>query len=291
MITRPSWEWRDHPHPCKHRVVNSQSGRRVMRAADVVVRRLPVSRVSRGVGLAAAAVLLAACGGGGGDGSGTPPNLPSRTGTVEPSVTASVPSPTRTLPTRSTAPTQTTTETATVTETPTQTPTEQPTPSAAPTSSPPGEASSDTTGTPSWVWWLLGAMVIVAGVAIPLLVRASRRRAWRTDLAAAEQEVGWFVRVLLPELQRARSAAEVRGGWGVGEARVVAVEARLTALAASARDDAGRARAVVLRDAVRLSRERIGAIAGSEAADVSRDLAAVSADLAATLGQPASPSL
>jgi hypothetical protein len=141
------------------------------------------------------------------------------------------------------------------------------------------------------VWWLLAALLVAAVVAIPLLVVASRRREWRAGLTAAEQEVGWYVQVLLPELQQAGSAAGVRGGWGVGQARVVAVEDRLTALAASARDDAGRARAVGLRDAVRVSRERIGTIAGSGAADVSGDLAAVSADLAATVGRPASAGL
>ncbi len=144
---------------------------------------------------------------------------------------------------------------------------------------------------PTWVWWLLAALVVGAAVATPLLVRANRRRAWRADLAAAEQEVGWFARVLLPELQQAGSAAEVRGGWAVGEARVAAVEDRLTALAAAAPDDAGRARAVELRDAVRLSRERIGTISRSAAAEVSRELAAVSADLAATLEPPAPTSV
>ena len=136
------------------------------------------------------------------------------------------------------------------------------------------------------MWWLLGALVVALAVAIPLLVAASRRRAWRADLAAAEQEVGWFVQTLLPTLQQAGSATAVSGGWGVGEARVAAVEDRLTALAASARDDAGRARALALRDGVRLARERIRNLAGSGAADLSRDLAAVAADLAATLRLP-----
>ena len=236
------------------------------------------SRVLRAFGLAVAAAVLSACGSGGGDGSGTPPVLPSRTGTVLPSVTASVPSPTRTLPTRDETPTETAPE---------------PTPSAAESSAPPAEAasSSETTGTPTWVWWLLAALLVAAVVAIPLLVVASRRRAWRAELTAAEQDVNSFVQVLLPELQRAGSAAGVRGGWGVGQARVVALEDRLTALASSARDDAGRARAVGLRDAVRVSRERIGTIAASGRADVSGDLAAVSADLVAALERSASLSL
>ena len=116
-------------------------------------------------------------------------------------------------------------------------------------------------------------------------MRAKRRREWEADLATAEQEVGWFVRVLLPQLQQEGSAAEVRGGWSVSEARVMAVEDRLTALAASGGDDAGKARAAELRDAVRLSRERIRTLSASGAVDVSRDLATVSADLAATLGK------
>ena len=187
-----------------------------------------------------------------------------------------------------------------MTETPTPTPSEttSETPSASPTASPtasssatpePSEepASATTTGTPSWVWWLLGALLVAAAVAIPLLVRASKHRRWRADLAEAEGEVGWFAQTLLPGLQQAGSPAEVRGGWGVGQARVAAVEDRLTALAASAPDEEGEARAVTLRDAVRQARERIAALAASETADVSRELAPVSADLAAALRPPA----
>ena len=138
------------------------------------------------------------------------------------------------------------------------------------------------------MWWLLALLVVAAAVAIPLLVRSSRTRSWRADLAGAEHEVEWFAQVLLPELQQASSAAEVRGGWNIGEVRVVAVEDRLTALAAAARDDTGRARAVELRDAVRQARGRIRAVAESNAIEVSRDLAAVAADLTATL-RPAPP--
>lgn len=127
--------------------------------------------------------------------------------------------------------------------------------------------------------------MVAAAVAIPLWVRARKRRRWRADLAEAEREVEWLLRVLIPELQQAGSAAAVRGGWGVGEARVAAVEDRLTELAASAPDDAGRARAVELRDAVRQTRERIRATAtSSEGTDVSGDLAAVAVDLARVWG-------
>ena len=264
-----------------------------MRGPSFVIFRVPVPRVWPGVGLAAAAALFTACGGGE---SGTSPSLPSRTGTAQPSVTASVPSPTRTLPDRSTTPaetsppaetstpTRTETTTQTATRTTTQTPTEEPAPAAGSNSSHAEKTTSDATDAPAWLWWLLAAVLVVCAVAIPLLVRARRRRAWDADLAAAEHEVEWFVRVLLPELQQAGSATEVRGGWGVGEARVAAVEDQLTALAATGRDDAGTARAVALRDAVRLSRERIRNLATSGPADISRDLAAVSADLATALG-------
>jgi hypothetical protein len=138
------------------------------------------------------------------------------------------------------------------------------------------------------VWWLAGALLVAAAVATPLWVRARKRRRWRADLAEAEQEVEWFLRVLIPELQQAGSPAVVRGGWGVGEARVAAVEDRLTGLAASAPDDAGRARAVELRDAVRQARERIRATAASsEGTDVSGALGAVAADLARVWGPAA----
>ena len=296
-----------------------------MAPGNVMGSRLLVSRALVVSGLAAAAVLLAACGGGAGDGSGTPPALPSRTGTVEASVTGSLPSVTRTLPTRSTTEAETTEAETTEAETTEAETTEAETteaetteaetteaetteaetteaetteaetteaettdtPASGPTSPPPGEdASSDTTSTPSSVWWLLAALLVAMAVAIPLLVRARRRRAWRAELAAAEQEIDWFVRVLLAELQQSRSAAEVRGGWAVGEPRVAAVEDQLTALEATAHDDEGRARAVELRDGVRLSRDRIRVVAESGSDNVARDLAAVSADLAATLGQP-----
>ena len=55
------------------------------------------------------------------------------------------------------------------------------------------------------------------------------------DLAAAEDEVAWFARVLIPELRQSGSAEQVAGGWAVGSSRVSAVEDRLTALEASLR--------------------------------------------------------
>jgi hypothetical protein len=121
-------------------------------------------------------------------------------------------------------------------------------------------------------------------VAVPLLVRARQRRAWLADLAATEEEVAWFARVLIPELRQAGSFDQVAGGWAVGSSRVSAVEDRLTALEASAPDDAGRTRARSLRDAVRASRARMQELVGSGATDtLPQDLDAVATELEAAL--------
>jgi hypothetical protein len=144
--------------------------------------------------------------------------------------------------------------------------------------------SAADTGVPSWLWWLLAAGALAIAVAVPLLVRARRYRAWGADLTAAEEEVAWFARVLVPELRQAGSADQVAGGWAVGSSRVSAVEDRLTALEASAPDDAGRARALTLRDAVRVSRGHMERLVGSAATDtVMRDLDAAAAELEAAL--------
>jgi hypothetical protein len=104
------------------------------------------------------------------------------------------------------------------------------------------------------------------------------------DLAAAEDEVAWFARVLIPELRQPGSAEQVAGGWAVGSSRVSAVEDRLTALEASAPDDAGRTRARTLRDAVRASRTRMQELVGSGAIDtLPQDLDAVATELETAL--------
>jgi hypothetical protein len=122
-------------------------------------------------------------------------------------------------------------------------------------------------------------------VAVPLLARARRRRAWTADLAATEDEVAWFARALIPELRQPGSAEQVAGGWVVGSSRVAAVEDRLTALEASAPDDAGRTHARTLRDAVRGSRARMQEVVGSGASDtLPQDLDAVATELEAALG-------
>jgi hypothetical protein len=96
-------------------------------------------------------------------------------------------------------------------------------------------------------------------------------------------EVAWFARVLVPELRQAGSVEEVRGGWAVGEGRTAAGEDRLTALEATAHDDADRARVRGLRDVVRASRQRIVDLTAFGMADPSLELERVAADLEAAL--------
>jgi hypothetical protein len=134
------------------------------------------------------------------------------------------------------------------------------------------------------LWWLLAALAVGLAIGIPLLLRARRREAWRNDLVAAEGEVAWFARLLIPELRRAGSADQVAGGWGVASSRVGALEDRLVALEASAPDDADRARALALRDAVRASRVHLDELVRSGATDtLLRDLDAIAARLEAAL--------
>ena len=98
---------------------------------------------------------------------------------------------------------------------------------------------------------MLAALLLGSAVAIPLVVRARRRSAWRQSLAEQEGEVAWLARDLLPELRRGGSVEQVAGGWAVGRTRVTAAEDRLTVLESTAPDDIGRERARSLRDAVR----------------------------------------
>jgi len=132
------------------------------------------------------------------------------------------------------------------------------------------------------VVWRLAAGALAVAVALPLLARARRYRAWGADLTAAEEEMAWFARVLVSELRQAGSADEVAGGWAVGSSRVSVVEDRLTTLEASAPDDAGRTRARTLRDAVRASRQHMERLVGSAVTNTPmRDLDAVAAELEA----------
>jgi len=120
-------------------------------------------------------------------------------------------------------------------------------------------------------------------------LQARRRQAWRSDLAAAEGEVAWFARALIPELRRAGSADQIAGGWAVASSRVGALEDQLVALEASAPGDADRARASVLRDAVRQSRVQLEELVRSGVPGaLFRDLDAIAARLETAL-QAVSP--
>ena len=248
-------------------------------------------------GLALVALLLVACGGGGA------PSLPS--GTLSrsaealpslPSLTATIPGPTRS-PTRPDTPAETAqpasptrsvprpappTQAITTTKVPDRDTTGSAAAPASPATSPPSAAgsTSESGDATAWLWWLLAAVLVAVAVAIPLLLRARRRRTWQADLAAAEGDVAWFARSLVPDLRRTASLDQAAGGWAVGSSRVSALEDRLTALEATATDDAGRGRARTLRDAVRASRNRLSVlIAAGDAQALQRDLDAVAAEL------------
>lgn len=253
------------------------------------------------------AVLLTSCGG---DGS---LDLPSPSG----SVTASLPSPTRTpsrsqseapseSPSRSTSPTESASEPESESPTRSVSPTrsEGPEETSAPPSESPSESSSSSEptepatsssppaeeenpadseedeGLPSWFWWVLAGLVLLGGTLAAILIpRARRRGAWDADLAAGEDEVAWFARELVPALQQAVSPDAVAGGWQVAAARVTQAEDRLTGLESTAPDEVRRSRAHAVRDAVRAAR------LGIENVTVTRDAAAVPRDLAAIASQ------
>ncbi|MBA2955910.1 hypothetical protein GON03_16360 [Nocardioides sp. MAH-18] len=226
-------------------------------------------------------------------------DAPIDSGTPKPRPTRS-PRPTATTTVTATATaTDTATATATVTPTPSQPPTESPTPSATPTETPsptPAETPSETAaesptptptptesdtaeedaGMPAWLWWLLAAAVIAGAIAIPLVMRTRRRTAWQQGIAKGEADLAWLSRQLVPQLRTGAAA------WTASSAaRITATEDRLTRLADEAADDAGRARAIALRDAARNARHRLDAlpadptVAGPVLDEVSASLEAV----------------
>jgi outer membrane biosynthesis protein TonB len=233
--------------------------------------------------------------------SESPADTPAETPTDAPSSDVPIDSATPTpKPTRSPRPTatatvtQTATATATVTPTPSETPTPTPsetptpTPTETPTESPSstpvdGDAAADEDeGMPAWVWWLLAAAVIAGAVAIPLVMRQSRRTAWQQGMADSEADIAWLARQLLPQL---RTGAAV---WTASSAaRVTAAEDRLTRLADEAPDEIGAARAIALRDAARSARNRLDLLP-ADPAEASVVLDEVSASLEVVLAQPAS---
>jgi hypothetical protein len=129
----------------------------------------------------------------------------------------------------------------------------------------------------------MGAVLLAVAVGVPLVVRSRRRRKWRAELAAAEREVAWFARRLLPDLRSARTAEAIRGGWSVSEQRVAETEDRLTALIDSSPDADDRARTVTLRNRIRDARARIRAVILSGTPDASAELDAVVVELETAL--------
>jgi len=143
---------------------------------------------------------------------------------------------------------------------------------------------------PAWLWWALALLVVAAAVAVPLVLRSRRHAAWQAELAAAEGEVAWLARGLIPELQDTGSRAALAGGWAVGgRDRIADVEDKLTVLEASAPDEPAGAHARALRDAVRVAHGRLESLAATGTDDtVRRELDEVVAQLEAVLPQPAS---
>jgi hypothetical protein len=243
------------------------------------------------------AVSLAACGDGEGpDGEGptrsptmelpspTRSEAPEETDQAEPSQSATTePEPSPDQPSRSDPSPGGATERPTdeASDESSEEPTEE---SSEPTEAPDGDEAEDD-GTPTWLWWLLAVIVLGAVVAIPLLLRARRRTAWRRQLSEAEGELGWLARELLPGLRRAASREEVAGGWAVASPRVTAAEDELTVLESTAYDDGGRDRARALREASRLAGQRMAQLVAPGPHDTwVLDLDAIMADLEAALG-------
>ena len=178
---------------------------------------------------------------------------------------------------------ETPTPSATPTPTPTPTPTE--TLSASPTPEPEaGDTSDDDSGLPSWVWWLLAALAIAAAIAIPLFIRASRRKAWHTELAAAEAEAAWLARELVPELRRNAGSIRPSGRRLVGRRRRARDRRRgrpHRPHGVSLRTTPRSPGRPTVRDAVRDSRQRLDALAGCRrpGSSLSAELDAIAAVL------------
>lgn len=234
---------------------------------------------------------LTACGGSGSSGAAD-----------RPGITASL-SPTRERPTATRTPdTPGDSSAAAPTSAPPSAPTSAPPTSrlpatSGPASSSPAEPSSPATSesntdegssdTGQW-WWLALVVLVVGALVAVLLVRRSRLgRTWRSDVATAEREVGWFARDLVPQLRGSGSVAGVAGGWTVAAPRVSALDDRLTHLVTTAPGEEERARATALRDAVRTARDRIAAlVSAGGSATWSLDLDGAQAPLLAVLVPP-----
>lgn len=162
-------------------------------------------------------------------------------------------------------------------------------PTSTPTDEAPASDPTDGSSVPSWVWWLVVGLALVAGVvALVLVPRVRRRRAWEAELTAAENETGWLVREFLPQLQAAGSAEVVAGVWQVGAGRVTLVEDQLTRMESAAPDDARANRARVLRDAVRAARQRVEILLRSpDPATLPGELASIATQLSVSLAASA----
>jgi hypothetical protein len=130
-------------------------------------------------------------------------------------------------------------------------------------------------------------------VAVPLVIHARRRGAWKDRLDAAQSEVAWFARVLVPQLRASMSLEALEAGWRLGGAdRVAAAEDELTVLASSAPDESLGVRARMLRDAVRSARTKLTTL-GQTATDETtrrRGLDDVAGELEAALRRADVPS-
>jgi hypothetical protein len=135
------------------------------------------------------------------------------------------------------------------------------------------------------VWIALALLLVAATIGTWLLVRARKRRAWRTRLRDATAEVAWFARDLVPQLRTSGSLDRIAGGWHVAATRVAAAEDELTVLSSSAPGQEDAARALQLRDAVRAARERLDSLSGPGRHDEwALDVDDVEAFLVAALG-------
>jgi hypothetical protein len=134
-------------------------------------------------------------------------------------------------------------------------------------------------------WWLLAAVVVAVAAGALLYRRARHRQAWARDLTAAEAEVGWLARELLPGLAGSRSIEAAAGAWAISRDRVIALDSSLTRLETAAYDDIGELRARFLLDAVRRTVARVdaGVRGGDDQAFVATLLDAV-ADLESATG-------
>ena len=262
-------------------------------------------RAARSVALCGVVLcFVTACGGEGGGGGGEGgADRPSVTGSVSP--TRTPPSPTRSVsvpeqsesepaaprPSRSPGLSPDATRTSEPDATATFEPEPEPTSAGASPSTDPAEegggegSAEESASTAAWVALVL--LVVLALLATWMVLRARRRGGWHTRLEAAEAEVAWFARDLVPQLRTAASADQAAGGWQVARPRIASAEDQLTVLESAAPGDRETERARLLRDAVRSARQKLDQMAGPGVRDPwALELDAVSDLLELALGPP-----